>query len=311
MTNLKGLLLYNNQLTSLTLPKGLTNLERLGLSNNLLTSLILSPDTASSIGSLRLLISDNPFLEIRLPAGKDIVVVNSRSWTYNLVYYDPGDAPVDPVAPVDPADSLEIQVVRQDGVSETIEVYRGIFNLHLNNEELISITLPDGLTNLKSLDLESNDLRSLTLPEGLTSLQVLDLSGNRLTSLTLPDGLTSLEWLGLRYNNLASITLPDGLTSLETLDLSLNQLSGLTLPKGLTNLERLGLESNQLTSLTLPPDMANSIDSLLRLLIYDNPFLEIRLPAGMDIEVVNGSPWTHNLVYYDPGRRSCRSCRLA
>ena len=187
----------------------------------------------------------------------------------------PGDAPVAPV------DSLEIQVVRQNGVSETIEVYRNIVNLRLYNQRLISIFLPEGLSNLESLNLSGNQFTSFTLPRGLTSLKELGLSGNqltssslsllgvsanleslnlannRLTSFTVPTGWTSLKELNLLGNQLTSLSLPDGLTNLERLDLSNNQLTSLTLPDGLTSLKWLDLSNNQLTSLTLPDGLTS------------------------------------------------------
>ena len=139
------------------MPDGLTSLQHLDLADNQLSSLTLSPDTASSIDFLGLQISENPLVNIRLPAGFDKIRFRFLS-NYELVYYDPGDAPVAPV------DSLEIQVVRQNGVSETIEVDRDIVNLHLNNQRLISIFLPEGLMNLQVLDLSGNQFTSFTLP---------------------------------------------------------------------------------------------------------------------------------------------------
>ena len=68
---MESLNLQNNQLTSLSLPDGLTKLRELDLRGNQLTSLTLSPDTASSIDSLNLQISGNPLVNISLPAGFD------------------------------------------------------------------------------------------------------------------------------------------------------------------------------------------------------------------------------------------------
>ena len=57
--------------------------------------------------------------------------------------------------PLAAQEKLEIQVVKQDGVSETIEVDRNIEHLSANDRVLgrglTSIILPEGLTNLKSL----------------------------------------------------------------------------------------------------------------------------------------------------------------
>jgi hypothetical protein len=61
------------------------------------------------------------------------------------------------------------------------------------------------------LDLGQNQLTSLTLPPGLTNLTSLDLGYNRLTSITLPVGLTSLTSLYLGPNPLKTFVLPETL----------------------------------------------------------------------------------------------------
>ena len=137
--------------------------------------------------------------------------------------------------PATAQEKLEIQITRL-GVPRTIEVDRDIERLNLRESGLTSITLPEGLTNLRSLELSHNQLTSFTLPNGLTNLWSLNLLDNQLTSLTLPEGLTSLERLELVGNELTSFTLPEGLTNLESLRLHENQLTSLTLPNGLTNL---------------------------------------------------------------------------
>jgi hypothetical protein len=61
--------------------------------------------------------------------------------------------------------------------------------LRLDNNQLTSLTLPTGLTNLTWLDLSDNQLTSFTLPGDLTSLTTLDLGNNPLTTLVLPEPL--------------------------------------------------------------------------------------------------------------------------
>ena len=74
-------------MNDLTLPNGLTRLYELYLNNNLMTSLTISPDIEDT---LRLFLSDNPFLEIRLPVGFDkIQYPGVGPEDYDLVYYDP------------------------------------------------------------------------------------------------------------------------------------------------------------------------------------------------------------------------------
>jgi len=59
----------------------------------------------------------------------------------------------------------------------------------LSGNQLTSLTLPAGLTNLTTLGLECNHLTSLTLPPGLENLTYLDLGGIPLMTLVLPEPL--------------------------------------------------------------------------------------------------------------------------
>ena len=188
-------------------------------------------------------------------------------------------------------------------VPEGHQALLNLKQLSLSFNQLSNFVLPEeGLTNLERLDLRQNQLTSLTLPEGLSSLEWLDLSSNQLTSLTLPEGLTNLKTLRLYENQLTSLTLPEGLTSLEYLTLDYNQLTSLTLPEGLTSLEWLDLRQNQLTSLTLPEGLTN----LKTLRLSGNPFMEIRLPVGFKnpirFDVGRGllERQLYRISYYDP-----------
>jgi Leucine-rich repeat (LRR) protein len=55
--------------------------------------------------------------------------------------------------------------------------------------DLATITLPDGMTNVTHVDLRDNQLCSLALPDGLVRLSRLWLYGNPLLSVTVPFGM--------------------------------------------------------------------------------------------------------------------------
>ena len=165
--------------------------------------------------------------------------------------------------PTTAQETVEIRYTK-DGVSHTVEVNRDIRQLDLSNidnsgnNDISSLTLPEGLTNLDWLDLRNNQLTSLTLPNGLTNLREIHLEANQLTNLVLPEGLTNLQRLYLYHNQLTNLTLPEGLTNLEVLVLRSNDLTSLTLPEGLTNLKILNLSGNpRLTNLALPKGLTN------------------------------------------------------
>jgi Leucine-rich repeat (LRR) protein len=79
--------------------------------------------------------------------------------------------------------------------------------LNLGENQLISLQLPPGMTNLQQLFLQGNQLTNLSLPPNLDALFTLQLSGNQITTLTLPVDLTSLTNLVLNGNPLTTLVL--------------------------------------------------------------------------------------------------------
>lgn len=164
------------------------------------------------------------------------------------------------------------------GAAFEIQFPADVADLDFSNFGLTSITLPEGLTNLKTLNLGDNDLLSLTLPDDLTNLEELYLYNNRLHFLALPNDLINLKTLNINNNKLNSLVLPKGLANLETLSIGNNHnLRSLTLPEGLRNLTYLNLASSRLESLTLPSGLAN----LETMNIYGGNLTSLILPEGL------------------------------
>ena len=203
--------------------------------------------------------------------------------------------------------TLTIQGERA-GSSFEIQFPADVVDLDFSNFELTSITLPEGLTNLKTLDLSNNDLLSLTLPDGLTELEELNLDDNRLHFLTLPNDLINLKTLYLGRNRLNSLALPKGLVNLETLSISnnwdWNNLRSLTLPEGLRNLAYLRIEGNRLESLVLPKGLTN----LKTLNIYGGNLTSLVLPKGLtNLKTLNLSSTLETLFVREDLYQSIRA----
>ncbi len=144
--NLITLNLEGNELTSLTLPAGLTNLTELNLYGNQLTNLIL-PAGLTNLTTLNL--DGNRMTSLTLPAGltslKGLGLGGNQLTDFSFL----------------------------SGLTN-------LTALNLNDNQLTTFTLPADLTNLTRLFLQGNQLTSLTLPASLTSLTDLYLSGNPL-----------------------------------------------------------------------------------------------------------------------------------
>ena len=109
-------------------------------------------------------------------------------------------------------ETLEIQY-KSESHSDILQVNANVKTLKFRGGlGLISLILPEGLTELEEIYLHNQRLTSLTLPEGLSNLRSLNLSeNNQLTNLTLPEGLVNLSFLDLGDTPLATLKLPKGL----------------------------------------------------------------------------------------------------
>ena len=69
------------------------------------------------------------------------------------------------------------------------------FNLSFN--PLIQCSIPDGLTNLRTVIIEGTPLRNFTLPAGLTNMSGFFARDNQLTNLTFPADMTNLSFVDI------------------------------------------------------------------------------------------------------------------
>jgi hypothetical protein len=263
LTNLTRLVVrFNNVLTNLDLPQGLTALETLDIDNNLLFSVSLPADLKSLT---RLNLEANQLSTLTLPAGMTnlAVLFLVRNHLDSLAL---------------PADLTKLAFLDVTGNNLVNVALPGsltaLTNLDLAINRLSSFILPGGLTNLTSLDLFENTLTSFTLPGGLTALTNLNLAVNQLTSFAVPPDATNLSTVLLFFNqSLTNLTLVPGMNNLMEISLNGDRLANLALPQGLTNLGVLDLTGNQLTDLTLPLDMTK----LATLLLDGNPLTTLTL----------------------------------
>jgi len=101
---------------------------------------------------------------------------------------------------------------------EGLQTARNLTQLNLNGGGVDSPNIATGdfsplagLTKLTTLHLEGNQLASLSLPAGLSRLTELHLRGNQLTSLTLPEGLANLRYLGVLENPITYLAVPESM----------------------------------------------------------------------------------------------------
>ena len=114
-------------------------------------------------------------------------------------------------------------------------------NLLLNGQKLVSVTVPEGVTEVKAYTFCGfKNLIQVTLPEGVTAIGDGAFSGcTGLSSITLPEGVTTIgEAAFLRCSSLSSITIPESVTAIgiHAFD-GCSSLTSITIPEGVTAID--------------------------------------------------------------------------
>jgi hypothetical protein len=81
--------------------------------------------------------------------------------------------------------------------------------LYLSGNQLTSLELPPGMTNLLEITLDSNQLTNLDLPPNLYALNTLDLEFNQISTLTLPAAVTNLTFFFVSGNPMTRLVLSE------------------------------------------------------------------------------------------------------
>lgn len=247
LTNLSDFFIGGNLLTNITLPQGLGQLTELYLAENQLTSVTFPPGMTNL---LDLNLFFNALTNLNLPA--DVGNLTSLDVDFNqLTTLD-----------LPPILSRLSELHVRSNLLTTFSLPAGMMALKyldIGENHLSNVALSTDLNQLQFLRCSGNEeLRSLTLPVGLTNLTGVFLRYNQLTNLTLPSDLSRLVQIDALGNQLANLILPPGLISLTNLFLSGNQLTSLTLPPDMTQLVWLVLDGNPLTTLVLSQPLAAS-----------------------------------------------------
>ena len=129
-------------------------------------------------------------------------------------------------------------------------------NIRLNGSKIASVTVPEGVTELKYTFYGFKDLIRVTLPKSLTGIgEETFYNCTSLTNLTIPDGVTAIgDSACSSCTSLASVTIPASVTSIGSSAFSgCSSLTSITIPEGVTSIgSRAFFNCSSLTGITIP-----------------------------------------------------------
>nr|WP_172692235.1 leucine-rich repeat protein [Paeniclostridium sordellii]AUO31860.1 hypothetical protein [Paeniclostridium sordellii] len=146
-----------------------------------------------------------------------------------------------------------------------------------NNNQLTSVTIPNGVTSIGIAAFGNNQLTSVIIPDSVTSIEASAFSNNQLTSVTIPNSVISIGTNAFLNNQLTSVIIPNGVTSIEASAFGNNQLTSVTIPNGVTSIGIAAFLNNQLTSVTIP----NGVTSIGYSAFSNNQLTSVIIPNGV------------------------------
>jgi hypothetical protein len=279
-----------NQLTSLTVPDGVTVIGPVEFQSNQLSSVTI-PDSVASIGTGAF--QDNRLTSITIP--DSVISIGSGAFQNNRLTSVTIPDSVTGIGAGAFYNNRLTSVTIGNGVT-SIGKYAFFKN------QLTTVTIPDSITFVDLYTFSDNQLTSVTIPDSVTGIGAGAFYNNRLTSVTIPDSVTRIEGSAFENNRLTSVTIPDSVTSIWGSAFSNNPLTSVTIGKNVTAIGRCAFFKNQLTSVTIPdsvtsigagafeknlltsvtiPDNVTSIEFRA---FSNNPLTGITIGANVDIE---------------------------
>ena len=151
------------------------------------------------------------------------------------VHYDCGGKYID----FKQLNNLIIKGVSSDTIFLEKQEYYNFDNAFADNEDLRSITLPEGVTFLTGTFKNCTSLTSVTIPDGVTEIgESAFYCCKSLTSIAIPDSVTEIgEDAFYGCTSLTSVTIPDGVTSIGNYAFYIcTSLTSITIPDSVTSI---------------------------------------------------------------------------
>jgi internalin A len=241
LTQLKILVLTNNQINDISALEKLTLLIELYLNNNQISDI-------SALEKLTLL--------------KTLVLTNNQ---------------ISDISALKKLTLLKTLVLNNNQISDISALEKLILlsELYLNNNQINDISALRKSTLLTELYLNNNQIRDISTLEKLTLLTVLYLNINQINDISALEKLILLSELYLNNNQINDISALEKLVLLKALGLNNNQINDISVLKKLTQITNLYLNNNQISDISALEKLKR-----LRLLALKNNRFTL-LPIGL------------------------------
>jgi uncharacterized repeat protein (TIGR02543 family) len=239
--NLQQLILFNNDISDVSLLAGLSNLQSLNLG-------------ANDISNIAPLASLNHLATLILHYNM-ISDVSPLAGLTNLQSLDIYENNISDISPLAGLTNLQELGLGSNNFSD-LSILAGLTNLAALNLYGLNISESDltvlfSLPNLQKLELGNNSISDPSVLGGLTNLQSLSLVDINIAAPAWLATLTGLQELTLMNNNISDISALAGLINLRQLNLSLNNPSDILALSGLSNLEDLRLSQTNTSNILI------------------------------------------------------------
>ena len=182
---------------------------------------------------------------------------------------------------------------------EPIKKLTNLTTLRLDNNNITDITALSDLVNLENLALRGNNISNLEPLSNLTKLKTLNLgrdnygTGNPISTIKPLENLTNLTELNIAMCNISDISSLASMNKLSTLDLMCNEIKDISSLSGLTNLTSLQLWGNKINDIS---SLAN-LTKLTSLDIGYNEIMDLSILEQMEINslIFNSQKLTINV----------------
>ena len=138
----------------------------------------------------------------------------------------------------------------------------------------------------------NNQISSLTIPNGVTSIGNIAFYGNQISSLTIPSSVANIGAQAFYGNQLSSLTIPSSVTRIESYTFAYNQISSLIIPSSVTSIGYSAFERNQLSSLNLTN--ATSLETIDDFAFSYNQISTFDFTNATSLQIIGQSAFKNN-----------------